>query len=85
MKELLAGVFAITASGVAIAGPATLGTPLGSALGTVLGVQLGLSLGIPLGQVALGSPLPIAGSGLLLVAASSLVIGIRMARKKRRR
>ena len=55
-----------------MAGPATLGTPLGTALGAVLGVQL-------------GSALPIAGSGLLLVAASSLVIGIRIARKKHKR
>ena len=72
MKRLLAGAFAIATSGTAMAGPATLGTPLGTALGAVLGVQL-------------GSALPVAGSGLLLVAASSLVIGIRIARKKHKR
>jgi hypothetical protein len=55
-----------------MAGPATLGTPLGITLGSLLG------------GTVVGSALPIAGSGLLLVAASSLAIGIRIARKKKR-
>ena len=66
--RLLLGTLAMAASGAAIAGPATLGTPLGIALGGTL-----------------GSALPIVGTGLLVVAASSLVIGIRMARKKKRK
>jgi len=66
--RLLFGTLAMAASGAAIAGPATLGTPLGSVLGGTL-----------------GSALPIVGSGLLVVAASSLVIGIRIARKKKRK
>ena len=46
------------------------------------------TLGTPLGSVlggTLGSALPIVGSGLLVVAASSLIIGIRIARKKNRK
>jgi len=73
MKRLLVGTLAAAAPGAALAGPATLGTPLGSALGTALGV------------VSLGSALPIAGSGLLVVAATTLVVGIRMAGKKKRK
>ena len=45
---------------------------------------LGTPLGIALGST-LGSALPILGSGLLVVAASSLIIGIRIARKKKRK
>ena len=73
MKRLLVGTLAAAASGAAMAGPATLGTPLGVGLGTLLG------------GVTVGLALPIAGSGLLLVAASSLAIGIRIARKKKRK
>ena len=72
MKRALVATLAAAASGAAMAGPATLGTPLGITLGSVLG------------GTVVGSALPIAGSGLLLVAASSLAIGIRIARKKKR-
>jgi len=47
------------------------------------GPLLGTPFGITVGQV-FGSALPIAGGGLLVVAASSLVIGIRIARNKRK-
>jgi len=50
----------------------------------VAGVSLGVALGIPLGTV-LGTSLPIAGGGLLIVAAASLVLGIKLARRKRGR
>lgn len=73
MKRVLVATLAAAASGAAIAGPATLGTPLGTALGILLG------------GATVGAALPIAGSGLLLVAASSLAIGIRIARKKKRK
>jgi len=73
MKRVLVATLATAASGAAVAGPATLGTPLGQ------------TLGILLGGPVLGVALPIAGSGLLLVAASSLAIGIRIARKKQRK
>jgi hypothetical protein len=66
--RLLVGTLAIAASSTAIAGPATLGSPLGIALGGTLGAAL-----------------PIVGSGVLVVAASSLIIGIRIARKKKRK
>lgn len=73
MKRVLVATLAAVASGAAVAGPATLGTPLGTTVGVLLG------------GVTVGSVLPIAGSGLLLVAASSLAIGIRIARKKKRK
>ena len=72
MKRLLVGTLAAAASGAAMAA-ATLGTPMG-------GFTLGSGLG-----VNLGAALPIAGSGLLVVAATTLVVGIRMARKKKRK
>jgi predicted MFS family arabinose efflux permease len=53
-----------------------LGTPLGITLGNALGAALGLQL---------GTALPIAGGGLLTVAAVSLVLGIRMVRRKQNR
>ena len=73
MKRVLVGTLAAAASGAAMAGPTPLGTTVGVGLGTLLG------------GVTAGSVLPIAGSGLLLVAASSLAIGIRIARKKKRK
>jgi len=48
-----------------------------------LGTPLGLALGSLLGASTLGDVLPLAGSGLLVVAAASLVVGIRLARSKR--
>jgi predicted MFS family arabinose efflux permease len=53
-------------------------------LGAPLGIRLGEPLGGVLGDV-LGSVLPIAGGGLLTVAAVSLVIGMRVVRRKRDR
>ena len=53
----------------------------------IAGIQLGTPLGITLGQVLgapLGSALPIAGLGLLGVAAAGLAIGVRIVRRKRR-
>ncbi len=68
MKRRYAGLLAMFAAGAANAGSVTLGTPLG----------------LSLGGVALGGVLPIAGGAVLVVAATSLVIGIRIARRKRK-
>jgi hypothetical protein len=50
-------------------------------------VPPGAPLGVVLGEALLGLPpgigLPLAGSGLLLVAAGGLVLGTRIARRKR--
>ena len=80
LNRLLAGALAIVLATPAVAGPAVpLGTPLGSALGILLG---GPTLGGVLG-LTVGANLPLAGSGLLVVAAVSLVAAIRIARRKR--
>jgi hypothetical protein len=69
MTKLLIGMLATVAPAAAIAGPLT---------------PLGAPLGVPLGLTTLGTALPIAGGGLLVVAATGLVIGIRIARRKRK-
>jgi hypothetical protein len=72
----------VAASGFAMASLALAGptVPLGTPLGRSLGVGLGAGLGSRLGFV-----LPIAGGGLLIVAALSLVLGIYIVRRKRNR
>ena len=58
------------------------------ALGTQMGGNLRISLGDVLGNVvgfSLGLGLPVAGVTLLAVAAASLVMGIRMVRRKQER
>jgi hypothetical protein len=52
--------------------------------GNGLGAPLGITLGQVLGVLPLGSALPIAGLGLLGVAAAGLAIGVRIIRRKRR-
>ena len=80
--KAISGVLLATLALPAVAGPAVpLGTPLGTALGEPLGILLG---GTILGT-RLGEFLPLAGSGLLVIAATSLVVGIRIARRKRSR
>jgi hypothetical protein len=75
-NRLIVGALAISATSVASAGgPTTLGVPMGVNLGTVLGQVMGFSL---------GSVLPIAGGGLLTVAAASLVVGIFLVRRKKK-
>jgi hypothetical protein len=71
--KLIAGIVALS---LAPAGLANGAVPLGTPVGDVLGGPLGL---------VVGSALPIAGGGLLTVAAVSLVIGIRIVRRKRGR
>ena len=66
-KLWLVGTLALAAAAPASAGGAV-----------ALGTPLGLTLGARLGEF-----LPLAGSGLLVVAAASLVVGIRIARRKR--
>ena len=73
MYKLIVAMVALAASGVAGAGPTAV--PLGGALG----ITLSAVLGTPFGAL-----LPLAGGGVLLVAASSLVVGIRIARRKRK-
>lgn len=68
MKKLLIAMLVVAAPAVAFAGPLV-----------PLGVPAGFSLGI-----TVGSALPIAGGGVLLVAAAGLGIGIRIARRKRK-
>jgi hypothetical protein len=51
---------------------------LGTSLGSLLGGTFALGL-------SLGSALPIAGIGLVSVAAASLVVGIRIVRRKHKR
>jgi hypothetical protein len=75
--RLVVGAFAVSMTGAVAAGPTV---PLGTSLGVSLGVGLGSVLGFPLGAV-----LPVATGGLLTVAAASLVAGIWMVRRKKRR
>jgi hypothetical protein len=65
------GLSACLLTGVALAGNAVV-VPLGVTLGAPLGVTLG---------AVLGSALPVVGS--LTVAAVSLLVGIRIVRRKR--
>ncbi len=67
--RVIAGAVSTLLSGTALAGIVTLGTPMGSLLGTVMGFSV----------------LPITGGGLLTVAAASLVAGILIVRRKKRR
>jgi len=87
IRPMVAGSASLLAavSGAALAGPTvplgvSLGSPLGISLGTALGAVLGSALGSPLGQV-----LSVNGGGLLTVAAASLVAGILIVRRKKRR
>lgn len=74
LNKLIFGTLSFSMTSMALAGTATpLGAPLGITLGNALGATLGL----------LGTALPIAGAGLLTVAAVSLVLGIRIVRRKR--
>ena len=70
----IAALGVLAAADAAIAGPTI---PLGNPLGLTLGTTLGSVLGIPLDVV------PVAGSALLLVAATSLALGIYIVRRKR--
>ncbi|MFI5445558.1 hypothetical protein [Polaromonas sp. UC242_47] len=77
LNKLILGTLSFVMANMALAGGVTvLGTPLGITLGNALGAVLGLQL---------GTALPIAGGGLLAVAAVSLVLGIRMVRRKQNR
>jgi len=73
---LLGGTFAASLSQIAVAAAVvpSLGRPLGFALG-----------GRVLGSLALGQMLPFICSGVLLVGASSLAIGIYLIRRKNKR
>jgi hypothetical protein len=77
LNKLIVVTSAFAMANVALAGPTV---PLGTSLGVSLGGVLGAVLGSPLGSV-----LPIAGGGLLIVAAVSLVLGIRIVRRKQNR
>ena len=76
--ELAVGAVGLTATGTAAA-LVPLGQPLGLPLGVGLGSRLGGALGTRLGD------LPIGGSGVLLLGAVALGIGIVLARRKRQR
>lgn len=77
--RLVVGALALAIANGALAAPAVpLGEPLGTSLGSLLGGTFALGL-------SLGSALPIAGIGLVSVAAASLVIGIRIVRRKHKR
>ncbi|MFZ2388602.1 MAG: hypothetical protein WAW69_12465 [Polaromonas sp.] len=77
LNKLIFGTLSFSMAEMVLAGTATpLGAPLGITLGNALGAALGLQL---------GTALPIAGVGLLTVAAVSLVLGIRIVRRKRNR
>lgn len=75
VKKLAIGTLTVLMANVTLAGQ-PLGTVLGVSLGQVLGAVLGLQL---------GSALPIANGGLLTVAAVTLLIGIRLVRRKQNR
>ena len=70
VARIVAGSLAFAAAGVASAG-----TPVGISLGSTLGSVLGQ----PVGDL-----LPIAGSGVLLLGAATLGLGIYLSRRKRR-
>jgi hypothetical protein len=71
MRRSIAGTLAFAMSSAAYAG-----VPLGAPLGVPLGGALGITV---------GTVLPIAGGGLLLVGATSLALGIWIARRKQKR
>ena len=74
LKKLVLGTVSFSMANIALAGNvAVLGTPLGITLGNALGTALGFQL---------GSALPIEVGGLLTVAAVSLLVGIRIVRRK---
>lgn len=76
VNQLIVGVLAFSIANAAFAGAVPLGLSLGVSLGQVLGGVLGTPL---------GTTLPIASGGLLTVAAVSLVLGIRIVRRKQNR
>lgn len=77
LNKLIIGTLSFSMANMALAGTVTpLGAPLGITLGNALGAALGLQL---------GTALPIAGGGLLTVAAVSLALGIRIVRRKHNR
>ena len=76
VNQLIVGVLALSIADAAFAGAVPLGLSLGVSLGRVLGGVLGTPL---------GTALPIASGGLLTVAAVSLVLGIRIVRRKQNR
>jgi hypothetical protein len=80
LAKLLTAIPALAGAGSAMAIP--LGHPLGNPLGHVLGLPLGGRLGSLLG-LTLGDTLP--ASGILVVAAASLALGIYIVRRKRHR
>lgn len=81
LNKLIMGAVAFSMANVALAGLAPPPVvPLGGALGISLGNALGAALGLQL-----GSALPIEIGGLLTVAAVSLVLGIRIVRRKQNR
>ena len=71
-NRVLLGVLAGLGANAASAGTVPLGAQLGEALGRVAGI-------------AFGAPLPFVEGGLLTVAAVSLLIGIRIAKRKKNR
>ncbi len=74
LKKLVLGTVSLSLTNMALAGNGVvLGTPLGITLGNALGAALGLQL---------GSALPIDVGGLLTVATVSLLVGIRIVRRK---
>ena len=75
-NRLIVGTLAVSMTSVAMAGVTPLGTPMGTGLGLLMGQAVGGSL---------GSLLPIASGGLLIVAAASLMIGISIVRRKKKR
>lgn len=76
--ELGVGAVALTVAGSATA-LVPLGQPVGLPLGSALGNFLGGALGTRLGDI------PIAGSGVLMLGAVALGLGIVLARRKRQR
>lgn len=77
INKLATGTLAVLMANVALAGtPQPLGLTLGVSLGQTLGAVLGLQL---------GSALPLANGGLLTVAAVTLLMGIRLVRRKQNR
>ncbi|MEP6963911.1 MAG: hypothetical protein ABI845_00365 [Polaromonas sp.] len=77
LKKMIFGTLSFSMANMALAGAAVpLGTSLGISLGNALGTALGLEL---------GTALPIAGGGLLTIAAVSLLLGIRIVRRKQKR
>lgn len=77
INKLATGTLTVLMANVALAGAPQ---PLGLTLGVSLGQALGAVLGVPL-----GSALSIANGGLLTVAAVTLLIGIRLVRRKQNR